>query len=62
MTAREKANEELKKSLIEVYARWMEKYGISDDDVFYSDGEYDPELSFVLNNIIVINCKNYEEG
>ena len=61
MTAREKANEELKKSLIKVYVRWTKKYGISDDDVYFSDGEYDPNLSTVLNNIVVIEDEDYEE-
>ena len=62
MTARSKANEELKKSLIKVYERWTKKYGIGGDDVFYSDGEYDPNLSTVLNHIVVIEDEDYEEG
>lgn len=54
MTPREKASKELEKSLTEVYMQWKNKYNISDKDVFYCDGEYDPNLSDVLENIYVI--------
>lgn len=60
MTAREKANEELKNALKKVYSQWAKKYDINDNDVFFSDGEYDPYLSTVLDSIVVIE-DDYEE-
>lgn len=45
--------EELKKSLKEVYTNWLNKYNIGDESVFYSDGEYDPSLFYVLERIVV---------
>lgn len=54
MTSKEKANKELKKSLMEAYMQWKNKYNINDEEVFYSDGEYDPYLFDVLENICII--------
>ena len=61
MTAREKANEELKNALKEVYSQWAKKYDINDNDVFFSDGEYDPYLSTVLDSIVVVDddCEEF---
>jgi hypothetical protein len=61
MTTREKANQELIKKLTRVYEQWTKKYGIPYDDVFYSDGEYDPNLLEVLKNITVLADEDYEE-
>ena len=53
ITLREQLEMELQEKLISVYRKWQEEYGISDEDVCYSDGEYDPDLISVLNNIVV---------
>lgn len=53
ITLREQLEIELQEKLINVYREWQEKYGINDEDVCYSDGEYDPDLIIVLNNIVV---------
>jgi len=52
-TLREQLEKELQEKLIITYRKWQKKYGIGDDDIYYSDGEYDPDLITVLNNIIV---------
>lgn len=52
-TLREQLERELQEKLIITYKKWQKKYGIGDDDVYYSDGEYDPDLITVLNGIVV---------
>lgn len=52
-TLNERLETELQEKLIIAYRKWQKKYGIGDDYVYYSDGEYDPDLISVLNNIIV---------
>lgn len=52
-TLREQLETELQEKLIITYKKWQKKYGIGDDDVYYSDGEYDPDLITVLNGIVV---------
>lgn len=52
-TLREQLEKELQEKLIITYKKWQKKYGIGDDDVYYSDGEYDPDLITVLNGIVV---------
>jgi hypothetical protein len=51
MTYETKITNELIANLEKVFNKWKNKYGINNDDVFYSDGEYDPNLSTVLANI-----------
>lgn len=50
---REQLKTELQEKLIITYRKWQKKYGIGDDDIYYSDGEYDPDLITVLNNISI---------
>jgi len=60
-TLREQLEKELQGKLIITYRKWQKKYGIGDDYIYYSDGEYDPDLITVLNNIFVcIDSYDYD--
>ena len=50
---------DLTTKLLQVYREWQKNYNISDDNVIYDDGEYEPNLITVLNSIVVyINNNN----
>ncbi len=51
MTYETKITNELITNLEKVFNKWKNKYGINNDDIFYNDGEYCPNLSTVLDNI-----------
>ena len=53
MTYKEKAAQELKVELRKTFKKWLEKYSISEEEVFYDDGEYGPSLADVFKHIVV---------
>lgn len=61
MTFREEIENELIQKLTTVYKEWLTYYNLTDDDIYFSDGEYDPPLIDVLNNIVVIMYDEEDE-
>lgn len=53
---REEKEEKLQDMLKETYLKWIKKYHpfkTKEDYVYFSDGEYDPDITEVLNNLVL---------